>query len=145
MDNELSLTLQQRINAPCEAVFDAWLDPQRLAQFMRTGPDTGVKRATTDAVVGGRYEITMTNEMGEVPHWGVYQVIDRPRQLVFTWNSPHAATDSIVTLTFAASDGGTLLTLTHEKFPSEQSLNGHKKGWAGILTRLAQEFCMEPQ
>ena len=110
-----------------------------LTQFMITGPKTGVERAETDPKVGGRYDIIMTNEMGEVPHWGVYKEIDRPNRLVFTWNSPHAAPDSLVTLTFTPVDGETDVTLVHEIFPSEGSRDGHKKGWKAILSVLSDQ------
>jgi uncharacterized protein YndB with AHSA1/START domain len=139
MTNDLSLKVTQRVPASPERVFDAWLDPEMISRFMIAGPDAGVKSAETDPRVGGRYAITMTNEMGEVPHWGEYRVIDRPNRLVFTWNSPHATPDSLVTLTFDPIDGETLVTLLHEKFPSEGSREGHAKGWTAILATLADK------
>ena len=137
MTNDLDLRLTQFVPAAPEKVFDAWLDSGMLARFMLTGPDSGVARAETDPRVGGRYDIVMTNEMGEVPHWGEYRAIERPNRLQFTWNSPHASPDSLVTLDFAAADGGTTVTLVHEHFPSEGSRDGHAKGWAAILATLA--------
>lgn len=140
MTNDLSLKVTQFVEASPEKVFDAWLDPAMLVRFMITGPGTGVKEADTDPRVGGRYDIMMTNEMGEIPHWGVYRDIDRPNRLEFTWNSPHASEDSIVTLIFESRDRGTFVTLVHEKFPSEGSRDGHTKGWTGILASLAAAF-----
>ena len=138
--NELALKVTQRVEARPERVFDAWLDPKMLAQFMRPGPETGTKDIETDPRVGGRYRIVMTSEMGEIPHTGEYQIIDRPHRLVFTWNSPHAAPDSLVTLSFEADGDGTLVTLVHEKFNSDSSRDGHEKGWTGILQHLAKSL-----
>ena len=135
--NDLALKLTQQVDAAPERVFDAWLNPAMIRRFMLTGPGTRVAKAEADPRVGGRYDIVMTNDMGEVPHWGEYREIDRPRRLVFTWNSPHASEDSLVTLTFEPENSGTLVTLVHEKFPSEGSRDGHSKGWTGILTTLA--------
>ena len=140
MMTDLSLKVTKDIPASPERVFDAWLDPEMIRRFMLTGGGSGVKHASTDPKVGGRYDIIMTNEMGEVPHWGEYRVIDRPNRLVFTWNSPHAAPDSLVTLTFEPVGTGTRLTLVHEKFPSEASCEGHTKGWTAILGTLAAEM-----
>ncbi|WP_172300387.1 SRPBCC domain-containing protein [Pseudoruegeria sp. HB172150] len=137
MTTDLSLRVTQSVPAKPERVFDAWLDPEMIRRFMLTGPGTGVKSATNDPRVGGRYDIVMTNDMGEIPHWGEYREIDRPNRLIFTWNSPHAAPDSLVTLTFEPEGAGTLVTLFHEKFPSEGSRDGHEKGWTGILGTLA--------
>jgi uncharacterized protein YndB with AHSA1/START domain len=138
--NDLSLQLTKEISAPPDKVYDAWLDPATLQRFMLTGGGAGVKSVKTDPIVGGRFDIVMTNEMGEVPHWGEYRVLDRPQQIVFTWNSPHASPDSLVTLTFEPTNAGTLLTLVHEKFPSEDSLDGHTNGWTAILATLAETF-----
>lgn len=140
MTTELTLKVARHIPATPERVFDAWLDPETIRKFMITGPEAGVKSAATDPKVGGRYDIVMTNEMGEIPHWGVYREIDRARRLVFTWNSPHAAPDSLVTLTFEPEGDGTMLTLVHEKFLSEGHRDGHEKGWTGILTSLADRM-----
>lgn len=136
----LALEVTQQVNAPPEKVFDAWLDPEMISRFMLTEPDSGVAKAETDPRVGGRYDIVMTNDMGEVPHWGEYRVIERPDRLVFTWNSEHASEDSLVTIDFQPKDGGTLVTLKHEKFPSEGSRDGHTKGWTAILSSLAEEL-----
>lgn len=134
MSNDLTLKVTQHVAAPPERVFDAWLDPKLLARFMLED----VVKAETNPKVGGRFDIVMKNDTGEIPHWGEYREIDRPNRLVFTWNSPHASPDSLVTLDFRAAGDGTDLTLVHDRFPSEESRNGHKKGWTTILANLAE-------
>lgn len=135
MTVDLALKLTRRIPATPERVFEAWLNPELMAKFISPF-DTAQfpPRVSTDPRVGGRYDIVMWNDMGEVPHWGVYKVIEKPTRLVFTWNSPHATPDSVVELTFRRmDDGGTELTLVHDRFPSEGSRDGHEKGWTAIL------------
>lgn len=44
-------------------------------------------------------------EIAVLPHSGVYETIDRPRRLVFTWESPHSIDGSTVTLDLAPVDG----------------------------------------
>ena len=134
MTSDLSLTLTQHIPSPPERVFDAWLDPKFLARFMADE----VVKTETDPRVGGRFDIVVKNSKGEVPHWGVYREIDRPNRLVFTWNSPHASPDSLVSIDFRASKGGTDLTLVHDRFPSDAMREGHRKGWTAILAALAE-------
>jgi uncharacterized protein YndB with AHSA1/START domain len=138
MTADLALKLTQFIAATPERVFDAWLDPATLRRFMCPGENTRVLKAETDPQVGGRYDILMSNEMGDIPHWGEYREIDRPNRLAFTWNSPHATPDSVVTLTFSPKDGGTEVTLVHDRFPSDASRDGHEKGWTAILGKLAE-------
>src|SRR6476661_3404249 len=63
-----------------ERVFDAWLDPARLARFMCP---TTAKRATADVDprVGGRFRIVMFHpevDANGVVHTGEYLLIERP-------------------------------------------------------------------
>ncbi|MGI3170470.1 SRPBCC family protein [Pseudooceanicola sp. C21-150M6] len=140
MTVDLMLKLTRTIPAAPEKVFDAWLDPETMTRFMAPGGRPTLS-AETDPKVGGAYELVMTNMEGTpLRHWGEYRVIDRPNRLSFTWNSPHAEPDSIVELTFEPVEGGTLVTLTHDRFPSEGSRSGHEGGWTSILELLEAEF-----
>src|SRR5262249_20104984 len=81
-----TVTVRRAIEASAEELFDAWLDPEAIAQWMRpNGVDSTT--AVVDARVGGSYEITMGLRSGPLLHRGVYQEIDRPRRLVFTWSA----------------------------------------------------------
>jgi uncharacterized protein YndB with AHSA1/START domain len=91
---ELSLTLNRRINAPAQKVFDAWLDPKMLARFMVTCEGGSVPKAETEARVGGRFHIVMKPGGEEIPHEGTYKTIDPHRQIIFTWESPFSADGS---------------------------------------------------
>lgn len=138
---ELSLELHRHLPHPPEKVFDAWLDPNMLAKFMTPGPNMTVGETKTDPKVGGEFLITMiAPEAGELPHTGTYTQIDRATKLAFTWSSFNSQEDSTVTLSFVPKDGGTHLTLTHVRFPSEKSRDDHKGGWGHILDVLAGEL-----
>ncbi len=83
------VTVKRRINAPAQRIFDAWLDPAALAEWMRPcSSSTGRSDVKVDAREGGAFEIVMHVPSGPVRHTGVYQSIEAPRRLVFTWNSP---------------------------------------------------------
>ncbi len=133
---DLSLTTSRTISAPPARVFDAWLDPAMLARFMTPGPGMTVPSAEADPVEGGRFAIVMKAGDNEIPHAGTYLKIDRHSQLVFTWESPFSVEGSTVTLDLAEVEGGTAVTLTHIKFPSEESRDNHLGGWDGILGAL---------
>lgn len=135
-DTPLSLTVERVINAAPEAVFDAWLTPQMLMRFMCPGPGMTTPEAKTDPRVGGRFDLVMKAGEDDMPHGGVYQEIDRPNRLVFSWESPFNAEGSTVTLTFRAVKGGTHVTLNHIRFVSEESRTNHESGWSHILSTL---------
>ena len=132
---ELSVT--HRYPFPAERVFDAWLDPQMMARFLMGMPGTTVPRVETDPREGGAFLIVMRTDK-DIPHNGVYREIRRPERLEFTWESPHSIDGSVVTLTFAEAEGGTLVDLTQVRFFDEARRDGHRAGWSHILDRLAE-------
>ena len=136
--SELSVVVSRRFAASTARVFEAWLDPVVLAKFMRPGPDMSAPKVTTDPVVGGAFEIVMMAGDQEIPHRGIYKEINRHTRLAFTWESPFSEPDSLVTLDFVDIDGETDLTLTHVRFPSEDSRANHEGGWTAILA------CLDP-
>jgi uncharacterized protein YndB with AHSA1/START domain/DNA-binding transcriptional ArsR family regulator len=136
---DLTLTVNRRINAPAEKVFNAWLDPKMLAKFMLPGETMSVPRVEADAKVGGRFVIVMANAEKEIPHTGAYHVIEPHSRLVFSWESPHSTDGSTVTLNFKPVDGGaTDVELVQVKFASDESRDGHMKGWTAILAKLGE-------
>lgn len=134
---ELSLEITRHLPFPPERVFDAWLDPKMLSKFMIPGAGVTIPDATSDAKVGGRFNIIMrVPNAGDIPHQGEYKIINRATQLQFSWESPNSTDNSIVTLDFEPKDGGTDLRLHHLRFPSEQSQADHNGGWTSILAKL---------
>jgi uncharacterized protein YndB with AHSA1/START domain len=134
-----AITVKRRIAAPAQELFDAWLNPVSLAEWMRPC-SSGTMRSSVkvDARVGGAFEIVMHVPSGPVRHTGIYQAIDAPRSLVFTWNSPHAGqNDSLVTVNFIADGKTTEIVITHERLP-EAAQAGHTGGWTEILGQLDQ-------
>jgi len=129
--------VRREIAASPEAIFDAWLDPQALATWMRPGHAERTT-ASVDARVGGRFEIVMHTAGGPIAHRGAYAEIDRPRRLAFTWNSVHAGEgNSLVTVEFLARPGATEVVVTHERLPDDMAAGKHRGGWTEILGHLS--------
>jgi len=136
---DLSLKTSRKIAAPAQKLFEAWLDPAMLAKFMRPAPHMPAPTCSTDPVEGGRFDILMVADGTELPHAGTYQEISRYSRLVFTWESPFSVEGSTVTVEFDEVDGETEVTLTHVKFPSDESRDNHTAGWTAILEKLAEQ------
>jgi uncharacterized protein YndB with AHSA1/START domain len=136
--DEYSLTIRREIAAPAETLFDAWLDAQSLASWMR--PD-GIRetRAETDPRVGGAFRIVMVADESDVMHMGTYREINRPHRLVFTWSSPATHfRDSLVTVTFQPSSSGSTVVEIHQVgLPDEEAQISHHKGWSDALGELS--------
>ena len=127
--------ITRRLPGTPEQIFDAWTDPRQFRVWMAPGGMV-VSHATADLKVGGAYELVMRGDSGEIPHHGVYREIDRPRRLVFTWQSPFTGPEpSVVTIELKPTFGGTDLTLTHEKLPADQ-VEAHQRGWNSVGEKL---------
>ena len=134
--SELSLTVKRRINQPAAKIFEAWLDPKMMAKYMVPSDEFTVPHTEIDAKVGGRFSFVVKKDK-ENPHAGTYLAIDRYNRIAFTWESPFCAEGSIVTLTFVpVGVNATDVELTHIKFLSEQSRDGHNNVWGIILATL---------
>ena len=134
---DLKLSTSRHINAPIQAVFNAWLDPDMLAQFMLPGEGMSVAEASNEATVGGRFSIVMQSPDQQFPHGGEYLEISPYSRIIFTWESPFSTEGSQVTLTFSENPkGGADIHLLHVKFPDSESRDNHLAGWTRILDTL---------
>jgi uncharacterized protein YndB with AHSA1/START domain len=133
-----AVVVRRTIAASAEDLFDAWLDPEALAVWMRPG---GINKTTAsvDARVGGRYEIIMQGD-ATYPHTGEYRVIDRPKRLVFTWISNGTEQrESLVTVDFLRTGAQTEVVVTHERLPQSQRTS-HTNGWTSALEHLDERY-----
>lgn len=134
---ELSLTLSRRIGAPVRKVYEAWLDPQTLSRFISNCQGISMAKAETDPRVGGRFLLLMNNGDKDIPHTGTYLELVPHSRIAFTWESPYSTVEgSTVTLDFVPEGDATQLTLTHVRFASEGSRDGHRGGWEAIVGGL---------
>jgi uncharacterized protein YndB with AHSA1/START domain len=134
---DLTVNISKTINAPIEKVFDAWLDPAMLRQFILPAPGMPQPDVENDAREGGHFTIVMYVGDDKIPHSGSYLTVDRPKRLVFSWESPYSTDDSRVTLDFSVVDeANTQVELTHVKFLHEEARSDHEGGWGNILDKL---------
>ena len=135
-----SLEIKRVIRAPRDRVYKAWTDPAQLREWW--GPE-GVRTTNLigDVRVGGKYRWELvTSEGEEMVVFGEYRELVPGEKIVFTWkwddDEAWEARNSIVTVEFSESDGGTEVRLVHEQLPSEESRDRHNEGWSSVLDRL---------
>jgi len=130
------LVVRRTIAATVDELFDAWLDPDSLAQWMHPGTTTP-STVRVDARVGGSFEVVMHYDAGPKRHTGEYRVIERNRKLVFTWISDATHhTETLVTVEFNAALDRTEIVLTHERLPDHEAGIKHNNGWTMALELL---------
>ncbi len=113
------------------SIFEWFVDPVLLARWWPT-------TAETDPVVGGWYRMYWSGP--DVTLRGEYLDLTVGARLVFTWSWDH---DDLaarrVDVSFAASDRGTLVTVTHESETEDEGA-GYVDGWTHFLARLAAQL-----
>ncbi|HEX4328426.1 MAG TPA: SRPBCC domain-containing protein [Burkholderiales bacterium] len=91
-----------------------------------------------DVRVGGHFHIAFSADNGERHDaHGVYQEVDAPRKLSFTWywkSTPER--ESLITITLKAVPGGTQFDFVHERFFDVAARDRHVQGWNIWFTAL---------
>src|ERR1700750_85314 len=78
------VSLQRGFAMSAETLFDAWLDPTTMQQWMLGGAEATSRRVTCEARVGGRFSVLDLLNGEASDHFGQYRVVERPTRLVFT-------------------------------------------------------------
>jgi uncharacterized protein YndB with AHSA1/START domain len=135
--NTYQLSVRRRMPAPREVVFEAWIDPQGIREWMCPG-DVVSAEASLDVRVGGSYRIVMKAKNRDHIHTGVYQVVEPPSKLVFTWSAEEAPGEmTLVTVEFFPHGNESELVLTHERLPKPDVAKRYESGWGTIAEKFA--------
>lgn len=138
-----SVTIVRELKVPPAKVYAALTKPDLMIQWW--SPDAGLTLgAEADVRVGGRFRVTFRLMNGdEHSPIGIYREVVPDRKLVFTWEWPGIPErESVVTFLLEPIEGGTRLTLMHERLPDEPARESHEAGWMGFLENL-QSFLGE--
>lgn len=132
-----SVTIVRRIKASPAKVWAAITRPELMMQWW--GPDAGpTLNVVADVRSGGRFSVVFRLLNGDEHNpTGIYREVVPEKKLVFTWDLPGALEpESLVTFRLEPFEGGTELTLTHERLPDEEARSSHEHGWNGLLDKL---------
>jgi len=141
------LEMTRFIRAPREKVFDAFTNEAALAAW-HCPRGLQVGEVTVDVRVGGRYRIGMVTRDGKTyGSSGIYQVIERPSFLAYTWawdgEGDISARTTLIEITLTEKDGGTQLHMRHTGFPDAAVRDDHNQGWTSVFNRLGDY--LDPQ
>ncbi len=130
------VSIRRNMPAPRDVVYEAWIDPQGIREWMCPG-DAISAEAVLDVRVGGSYRIVMRSRERDYVHTGVYQVVEPNAKLVFTWTQEGNEVTTLVTVEFLARGSESELVLTHERFTKADVAQRYQSGWGTIAEKLA--------
>lgn len=132
----MELKFDRTIPAPAAEVFDAWLDPN-----VPVNPFSGTKKLIFDPRENALFYFVHRHEGMDMPHYGLFTTVERPRKVQYTWMSPFTrGLESIVTVTFTEKGGETLLSLSHANLPDDDFGRAHDGGWKSYMKKIAERF-----
>lgn len=142
------LVIRRTFTAPVERVYRAWTDPAQMARWYAPNERWHTCEVVADPTPGGRYDVMMRHLDGAEYHMvgGYVEVVPNTR-LSFTWTmvgGEMELKDTLVTIDLRPVPGGTELTLTHERQPNLQAVEGTSEGWTGCLDLLASYLDGKP-
>jgi uncharacterized protein YndB with AHSA1/START domain len=129
--------------APRERVFQAWLDPDQVAEwFGPEGMDTPRERVNIDPRVGGRYELAMVQRGGGAEHAVGYEIIElvEPELIVLRSDPmPEVGIPEPTVVRVELHDHGTKTRMTLSDGPYPREARGHAEaGWSAAFDKLAE-------
>ena len=140
----LDLRFERQIAAAPERVFDAFTDPAGQRDFYGKDEAGWVVDSRCDLRVGGVWSIAFGPSRDALYHHRhIFEVIDRPRRLVMASTETRldgSSFETTIEFTFEPRDGGTLMTMVHSGFPTEELRDEHTRGLPHAFDRLERSL-----
>jgi uncharacterized protein YndB with AHSA1/START domain len=139
MNDAPIVRVQRVMPAAPEVVFEQWLDPESLAEWMCPRP-VHVVAVTVEPRLGGNVRFDVDNSGTRVLIAGRILAIDRPHLLRLTWSAsdwPDPTAASVVSVAFVPfGDDQTLMSIEHSLLPPAE-FDNYDNGWALTCDQLA--------
>jgi len=137
-DTNPEIRLSMTVDAPCEAVFQALIDPEALRTWM------GAPAPVVEPKVGGRYELGWRYQVdGKDVAGGPMRILDIvPNQRLVVdwpdWRGDATVPMQSITWLLEPHGDGTRLTLIHAGFTRTVDFSDYPFGWGHFMGELAK-------
>jgi uncharacterized protein YndB with AHSA1/START domain len=144
MAEQAGITITRIFDAPREAVWREWTEPEAFADWF--GAPTGevpLSTVSMDVRPGGSWRLTMFAgaERREI-HWkGSYEEVVEPERLVFTVSDQPGETYELITVVLTdLGDGRTEMLFQQHGQLSAEDYRGAEQGWSGFFDRIDERL-----
>jgi len=129
----MKITIECWVNAPLEAVWQAWTTPEAIRQWNTASDDWHTTRASVDLRVGGAFSSRMEAKDGSMgfDFAGTYTRVQPPRLIEATLG------DRVLLVEFEPGPRGVTVRETFDAEPSH-SIEQQRYGWQAILDNFAR-------
>ncbi len=138
MTAPVDVRVEKRLRHPRARVFDAFLDPTRVGEWLFHTPDGVMEQTDYQPVVGGAFAIFERRGEDLARHFGRFVAIERPDRIVFDfWTDDAPEAPTRVTVTFADDGDGCVVVLSHDLAAAWAAwADRTHAGWTMILDSL---------
>ena len=130
--------ISRTFDAPLSLVWNMYSKKEHLTKWWGPKGFTCI-HLEQDFRPGGKWRACFTSpEHGDQWQGGVFREIERDRRIVFTfiWDQgPAAGVETVVTVTFAEMQGGTIQTFHQTPFATLARRDSHVMGWSQLFDR----------
>jgi uncharacterized protein YndB with AHSA1/START domain len=138
-----NIVCTRRFEAPCDRLFDSWVNPSILTKWFFKTATSELHRAEFEPWEGGHWTVVDRRAGEYFAATGRYLQIDQPHRLIFTFGMLQLSAEFIhVVVDFAWAGAGSELTLTHEYLPWMGTRN-LEKDWRAMFDVLARALPMQ--
>jgi uncharacterized glyoxalase superfamily protein PhnB/uncharacterized protein YndB with AHSA1/START domain len=134
-----SLTLTRVMSVPIVPCYRAW-----AGGFAQWFAEPGTVRGVVAEGEPFFFEVVPRDAQGLVtgrhPHYGRFLALEPNARVQFTWMTRGTGAETVITITLAAQGDGTLVTLQHDGFVTEESRENHVAAWPHVLASQEQKL-----
>jgi uncharacterized protein YndB with AHSA1/START domain len=134
------LRIERLIDGTPDEVFEAFTDADAMKIWYEDNPGWNVDVVACDLRVGGTTIVAFGPD-GDAPYKEemTYTDVVRPNRVAYDekFVMPDGSSfDTVITVTFDAQNGKTLMTIVQTGFPNTEHRDAHQGGWPGFIDRL---------
>jgi uncharacterized protein YndB with AHSA1/START domain len=126
----LQVSLERHLHLSPEKVYLAWTS--RLDLWLASPGSF-----TSQGKPNSPYFFESYANGSRIPHYGRFLRMEADKLIEFTWiTSETQGTETVVCITLIPSEIGTILSLVHKGFSTEDQRHVHSKAWPYLLEQL---------